>query len=401
MQVARQQAEERLQEAETAVLSHQLTMSQLQQQSQAAVSTQPRAQDSGPSETEAESQNCTHGSAESSSKPEEIWQEETATELLPNGTTLQLTNPLFSQQGTEVLQNPVQMPDAAESPSPSMAGSANSQQNCASQSVNFDHARNSSMAGLAEGSSATSVQQLQQQVQGLRSELDSQALQLQTSEAGKEYIQRLLNVVTAEHSDLKNLLEGKQVLKQTASNLKQNSSFLTGSAGAKVDMAEPVPQGLLGLQPATSQIPAMWLTTPGVRRSLLTEYGPAGKPYGGDGPTLEGAESIMGPRAAELYWHASREADSTLSEVSLSGQSVSILQHNYAIHPLVHSPLFPVSSHLFPPSPPLHGLPTLHAQPPSPISPLPCLVQRPPPSPPSTPGPSSLTNCWGACRGSI
>ena len=299
-------------------------MLQLQQQSQAAGSSQPTAQDPRPFETQAELHNCTHDSAEASSKPEEDWAEETATELLPSDTTLQLTNPLFSQQGTEVLQNPRQMPDAAVWPNPSMAESAHAQQDSASQSVNFDHARNPRQK--AEGSSATSIQRLQQQVQGLRSELDTQASQLQTSEAGKDYIQRLLNAVTAEHNDLKNWLEGKQVQEQTASNLKQNPSLLQGSAGAKVDMAEPVPQGLLGLQPATSQIPAVWLTNPSVCRSLLAEYGPAGKPYERDGPTLEGAESIMGPRADESYLHASREADSRLSEVSLSGESASSSQ---------------------------------------------------------------------------
>ena len=306
-------------------------MSQLQQQSQAAVSTQLRAQDSGPSETEAESQNCTHDSAESSSMLGEVWQEETATELLPSGTTLQVTNPLFSQQGSEVLQSPTQMPHAAVSPNPGMAGLGNAQHDSASQSVDLDHARNPSMAGLAEGSSAPSVLQLQQQVQGLRSELNTQASQLQTSEAGKEYMQRLLNIITAEHNDLKNRLEDKQVLEQTMSNLKQNPSFLTGSATAAMDMAESVPQDLVGLQPATSQIPAMWLTNPSVRRSLLPEYVPAGKPYGRDGPTLEGAESIMGPHAAESYGQSSREADSGFSEVSLSGESVSSSQPKCAI----------------------------------------------------------------------
>ena len=322
MQIARQEAEERLQEAETAVLSHQVTMSQLQQ---AAVSTRPRAQEAKPPETAAELQKCTHDSAKSCSRPEEGWQEETPTELLPSGTTLQLSNPLFREQDTEVLLNPRQMPDVAVCPS--MAELADDQHNSASQSVNLGRARNPSMAGLAEGSSA-SVQELQQQVQGLRSQLDTQALQMQTTEAGKEHIQSLLDAVTAEHNNLKNRLEGKQLLEQTASSLKENPSFLTGSAGAKVDMAEPVAQGLLGLQPATSQIPAMWLTTPSVRRSLLTEYGPAGNAYGRDGPRLEGpvSISIMGAHAADSYWHQNRAADSRLSEVSLSGESASSSQ---------------------------------------------------------------------------
>lgn len=330
LQVARQEAEEQLQRAETAVLSHQITMSQLQQQSQAAVSDQPRAQNS---ETEAEMQQCVLDSAESSSRPEQAWQEESPAEVLPGGTTLQLSNPLFSEQDTEILLNPRQMLDAAVCPS--MAELADEQHNEASQSVSIDHARNPSMARLAERSSAISVQQLQQQVQGLRSELDTQASQLQTSEAAKEYMQRLLTAVTAEHNDLRFRLEGKQVLDRTASDLKQNPSFLTGSAHAKVDMAEPEPQGMLGLQPAISQIPAMWLTTPSVRQSLLTEYGPAekpcgqaGKPYGRDGPALEGAESIMGPHASELL---SREVDSRLSEVSLSGQSASCNQPYCAV----------------------------------------------------------------------
>ena len=317
MQVARQEAEERLQEAETAVLSHQASMLQLQQQSRAAVSTQPMAHgtdDSSTSEHEAALHNS-RGSAEPSSRPEEGLPEGTAAELLPSGTTLQLTNPLFSQQD---LQNPTQMPDA--SVDPSMAGD---QQNSASQSGELAQAGNPSMAGVAEGSSTQTVLQLQQQVQGLRSELDTQASQLQTSEAGKEFVQRLLNAATAEHNDLRNELDRKQALKRSASELNHRPSFLTGSASAKACMAEHSPQGLLGLQPMSSQIPAMWLTTPSVRRSLLTEYGPAVKPYARDGQALEGAESLLGSQAADSDLHPSREGDSRLSgQLSLSGKSM-------------------------------------------------------------------------------
>lgn len=319
MQVARQEAEERLQEAETAVLSHQASMLQLQQQSRAAVSTQPMAHntdDSSTSEHEAALHNS-RGSAEPSSRPEEGLPEGTAAEFLPSGTTLQLTNPLFSQQD---LQNPMQMPDAAVDPNPSVAGD---QQNNASQSGELAQAGNPSMAGVAEGSSTQTVLQLQQQVQGLRSELDTQASQLQTTEAGKEFVQRLLNAVTAEHNDLRNQLDRKQALKRSASELNYRPSFLTGSASAKASVAEHSPQGLLGLQPMSSQIPAMWLTTPSVRRSLLTEYGPAVKPYARDGQALEGAESLLGSQAADSDLHPSREGDSRLSEqLCLSGKSM-------------------------------------------------------------------------------
>lgn len=324
MQVARQEAEERLQEAETAVLSHQATMMQLQQQSRPSVANQLTAQalsDPSLSDTQGALQLGAHDSAEPGSKFEEGLPEENAAEVLPSGTTLQLTNPLFSQQDTEAVQNPRQIPVPILSPS--LVESADDQQISDGGLVNLDHARNSN---TAEDSSDFSIQQLQQQVQGLRSELSTQASQLQTSEAGKEYIQRLLNAVTAEHSMLRNQLDSKQELEQSALDLKQDTTCLTGSASAKGDMAEHVPQGLLGLQSGTSQIPAMWLTTPSVRRSLLTEYGPEGKPYGCDGPTLEGADSIMGLYAADSYLQQSREADSKLGELPSSGESVSSVQ---------------------------------------------------------------------------
>lgn len=210
---------------------------------------------------------------------------------------------MFSQQDDGLSQNPIELPEANVGPSPSMAVD---QQGYASQSAEVDHLGTPSMAeGLAECSSALTVQQLQRQLQELRSALNTQASQLQVSEAGREYIHRLLNAVTAEPNHLLTQLDSQNMLK-SASDLKHDGP---GSASAKVSVAQPVPEGLLGLQPATSQISAMWLTDPSVRRSLLPKYGLEGKPYARDGPALEGAESIMGPCVA----------DSLLSEVSTSG----------------------------------------------------------------------------------
>ena len=152
------------------------------------------ADDSSVREPEAELHRHTHDSAESRSMPEQ-----TTAELLPKGMTLHLTNPVFSQQGDGVLQNPMGRPEANVGVDPSMAESADAPQGCTDQSAEGDHISNPSMAeGLAEGKSALTMQQLQQQLQELRSALNTQALQLQTSEAGREYIHRLLNAVTAE-----------------------------------------------------------------------------------------------------------------------------------------------------------------------------------------------------------
>lgn len=321
MQVARQEAEERLQEAEAAALSHQASLLQLQHQSEAALAPQLRAtasDDSSSREPEAALHRCTRDSAESSSSLEQ-----TAAEVLPSGMTLHLTNPMFSQQDDGLSQNPKQMPEASVGLSLNMAEPADDQQICTSQSAKVKHLRNPSMAeGLAESSSALTVQQLQRQLQELHSALNTQASQLQASEAGREYIHRLLNAVTAEPNQLTQL-DSQNMLKQSASDPKHGRPFSTGSAIAKVSVAEPVPEGLLGLQPATSQISAMWLTDPSVRRSLLPEYGLEGKPYARDGPTLEGAESIMGPHVADSSMHPGREVDSLRSEASTSGKSVS------------------------------------------------------------------------------
>lgn len=319
MQVARQEAEERLQEAEAAALSHQTSFLQLQQQSQATLAPQLKAtgsDDSYTHESETELGRRTHDAAESSSTSEQ-----TPAELLPTGITLQLTNPIFSHQGDGVLQNPMQVPEADEDLSPSMAEPTDDQQRFVSHSAKGNHIRNPGMAeGLTESDSALTILQLQQQLQELRSALDTQASQLQNSDAEREYIRRLLNAVTVEPNSLSHQLDSQHMLKQASPDPKHESLFLSGSAGSKVRVAEAVPEGLVGLQPATSHISATWLTDPSVRRNLLPEYGLEVKPYARDGPALEGAESIMGPHVAESSMHVGKEADSLLSEASVSGE---------------------------------------------------------------------------------
>ena len=122
------------------------------------------------------------------------------------------------------------------------------------------------------------------------------------------------------------------MLQQSSSELKHESSFVTGSASAKVSTADDGPEGLPGLQPATSHISAMWLTDPSVRRSLLPEYGLEDKPYARDGEALQGAESIMGPYVADSPTNSGKAADSLLSEASTSGESVTSFQPRCALN---------------------------------------------------------------------
>ena len=249
--------------------------------------------------------------AESASRP----QANTA-KLLPDGTTVQVTNPLFSEE-RRVSQAAKQVP--AQGSDPIMAELADGvKHGVSSQLSGANQPENPRLVDSVDGNSAQdqSIQQLQQQIQGLHSQLTTQGSELQISEAGKEYIQRLLNAVTAENKDLRGQLNRKQLLKRSASELKHTSS----SSFAKGSMAEPMQQGLLGLQLATSRIPAVWLTSSSVRRSLLPEYGATGMPYTGDDPTLQGAQSLSAPPVQELQMPLEGEGDSGLSDSSYLSQ---------------------------------------------------------------------------------
>ena len=137
-------------------------------------------------------------------------------------------------------------------------------------------------------------QQQQEQVEALHSQLRAKASELQTAEAATEYVQRLLNAVTAENRDLRKQLDQKRILKRSVSELQRSSSSLA-SAKAQGLLAEHVVKGAaLGLQPGRSEISALWASSPHVRRSLLPEYG-SSEPYMRPDQTLEGAESLMGP----------------------------------------------------------------------------------------------------------
>lgn len=239
-------------------------------------------------------------------------------EVTPQGTTLQCLNPLFSQQegtGSEAAnQMPVAvhvsedadmahqvMPAQAVNPSQSAASEANDEGSDPSAAEMADAAPSAdpSVAGLADSaqtsaSSAYAEQQQQEQVDALYSQLRAKASELQTAEAATEYVQRLLNAVSAENRDLRKQLDQKRILKRSVSELQRSSSSLA-SAKAQGLSAEHVIKGVaLGLQPGRSQISAMWASSPSVRRSLLPEYG-SSEPYMKPDRTLEGAESLMGP----------------------------------------------------------------------------------------------------------
>jgi len=269
-------------------------------------------------------------------------------EVMPHGTTLQCTNPLFSQQegtGSQAsIQMPVTvhgsedtdmahqvMPAQAASPSESAASEASGKGSDPNAAELADSARTSdpnaaeladsaqtsdpSAAELANfaqtsASSAYTEQQQQEQVDALHSQLRAKASELQTAEAATEYVQRLLNAVSAENRDLRKQLDQKRILKRSVSELQRSSSSLA-SAKAQGLSAEHVIKGVaLGLQPGRSEISAMWASSPNVRRSLLPEYG-SSEPYMRPDKTLEGAESLMGPPGL----------DSTLSESHSNGNS--------------------------------------------------------------------------------
>ena len=239
-------------------------------------------------------------------------------DVMPHGTTLQCTNPLFSQQEGTGSQASIQMPttvreskdaDMAHQVKPAQA--VNAEQSAASRAN--DEGSDPSAAELADSaqttdpsaaeladpppnsaSSAYTEQQQQEQVEALHSQLRAKASELQTAEAATEYVQRLLNAVTAENRDLRKQLDQKRILKRSVSELQRSSSSLA-SAKAQGLLAEHVVKGAaLGLQPGRSEISALWASSPHVRRSLLPEYG-SSEPYMRPDQTLEGAESLMGP----------------------------------------------------------------------------------------------------------
>jgi len=255
-------------------------------------------------------------------------------EVMPHGTTLQCTNPLFSQQegtGSQAsIQMPVTvhgsddtdmahqvMPAQAASPSESAASEASGEGSDPIAAKLADSAQTSdpSVADSAQISASSACteqqqQQQQEQVDALQSQLRGKASELQTAEAATEYVQRLLNAVSAENRDLRKQLDQKRILKRSVSELQRSSSSLA-SAKPQGLSAEHVIKGVaLGLQPGRSEISAMWANSPNVRRSLLPEYG-SSEPYMRPDKTLEGAESLMGPPGL----------DSTLSESHSNGNS--------------------------------------------------------------------------------
>ena len=252
--------------------------------------------------------------AEGSSPAQEL------ADVMPHGTTLQCTNPLFSQQEGTGSQASIQMPttvreskdaDMAHQVKPAQA--VNAEQSAASRAN--DEGSDPSAAELADSAQTTDPsaaeladsppnsassayteqqQQQQEQVEALHSQLRAKASELQTAEAATEYVQRLLNAVTAENRDLRKQLDQKRILKRSVSELQRSSSSLA-SAKAQGLLAEHVVKGAaLGLQPGRSEISALWASSPHVRRSLLPEYG-SSEPYMRPDQTLEGAESLMGP----------------------------------------------------------------------------------------------------------
>ena len=317
MQAARHEAEEQLQEAEAAVLTHQASILHLQQQSHADALHLAQPHDSAEHRAhklETQIKEFSPSMTEAGSRSQQQLQQESAAELLPNGTTLQVTNPLFCQHEGPVAQTP--------GLNPSLTNSAGPPQHIVD--CQLDQAEYHTLAEPADSNPVPdlSLEQLQQQVQELHSELSTQASELQTAEAGKEYIQRLLNAVTAENKDLRSQLDRKQVLKRSASELKHSSPSQT-LARAKAGLAEPLPEGLLGLRPVTSRIPAMWMTNSSVRRSLLPEYGLTGKPFVMGDMALQGAESLLNTSASEAEKDARREAESMPNEPSASGETAS------------------------------------------------------------------------------
>ena len=300
VQAARQAAEERLQAVEAAATSNQASESHSQESHLRQAARLRSAQSAEPESAEAESSQheLSLEAAESHSEPRQgfaasLAGQEGAAQVMPDGTTLQVTNPVYRQQDGLASVAAVQMPGASQAPNPNMAAASNT-----AELANPSMAEPADAAAILELSS----QQLKQQISSLHSQLSSQASELQTAEAATEYVQRLLNAVSVENRDLRVQLDRKQILKRSSSELQRSSSSL---GSAKALLAQPVAKGLLGLQPATSQIAAMWATSPSVRRSLLPEYG-MGKPHPSPGQSLEGAESLVGPSASNPALNESR-----------------------------------------------------------------------------------------------
>lgn len=316
LQAARQTAEERLQAAE-ATISHQAFLPHMPevQLGKPASDNQSGQLRSAGSLRDAEpagrlSPELSRCASVSSLKPtadsaEDVSAEQEIQEVMPLGTTQKVTNPLFTQQ--DYVESSPQAPGSHQGfTDPSMAqGSAHSTH--PGQSRDLEHcdegvdpsvAEQAVAAGTLSPSTSTE-QQLQQQIQSLNLQLSTNESELQTSEAATEYVQRLLNAVSGENRDLRKQLDHKQRL-HSASELQRSSSSLAASAKTHGVMAEHVTKGLAsGLQAGTSQIAALWATSPTVRRSLLSEYG-TDEPYVGPGRTLEGAESLLDPPASDL-----------------------------------------------------------------------------------------------------
>jgi len=244
-------------------------------------------------------------------------------EVMPRGTIFQGTNPLFSQQegtGSEAsIRMPVTvhelegadmahqvMPPQAANPSQSAASETKGEGSDPSAAEVADSAQTSA-------SSAYTEQQQREQVDALHSQLRAKASELQTAEAATEYVQRLLNAVSAENPDLMKQLDQKRILKRSVSELQRSSSSLASAKAQGLSAEHVIKDVALGLQPGRSQVPAMWASSPNVCRSLLPEYR-SSEPYVRPDQTLEGAESLIGPPGL----------DSTLAEShsdSMSGLS--------------------------------------------------------------------------------
>lgn len=300
IQAARQTAEEQLQAVESAMVSNQASMhlphSVLSHSTQLGLAQLTERPQPGSESGMPELDYCKAGSGFGLMQGAQ----EGSDGVMADGTTMQVTNPLFSQQEAVQTHSRDRRLDAGVAEPANPAQSDNPSQSQPAGSTNQD--LTPSMAELADPAQHLSPdceQNLQQQIDSLHSQLSAQASRLQTSEAAKEYVQRLLKAVSTENHEFRKQLDRKQILKRSASDLHDSSSSPAGSAKAKGVMAEPVIKGMLGLQPVTSQIAALWASTPSVRRSLLPEYGML-KPFGTPGQTLIGAESLVGPSDSVL-----------------------------------------------------------------------------------------------------
>ena len=302
IQAARQTAEERLQAVESAMVSDQASLhmphSLLSHSTQLGLAQLTERPQPGSESGMPELDYCKAGSG--FGLMQGLSAQEGSDGVMADGTTMQVTNPLFSQQEAVQTHSPDRRLDAGMAEPANPAQCDNRSQSQPAGSTNQD--LTPSMAELADPDQHLSPgceQNPQQQIDSLHSQLSAQASKLQTSEAATEYIQRLLNAVSTENHEFRKQLDRKQILKRSASELYDSSSSPAGSAKAKGVMAEPVIKGTLGLQPVTSQIAALWASTPSVRRSLLPEYGML-KPYGTPGQALIGAESLVGPSDSVL-----------------------------------------------------------------------------------------------------